>query len=195
MATETQTTPEQRAALRARYTPDPIPTCVHCGGPMQPADLSAAPGRPIYECPAALAECLANPTGSAFHLIDGRRIVWRGDPAVLAALDDLEATSAGAERLRTALAFYADPANWRLSKDAPGSPWVTAGDCWPDKGQRARAALGPQLGAGQEPGPDAPDSGSGARKPPQSATDTSPAVAGHPCAISGKAEGNSGDGR
>ena len=88
--TEQRTTAETRANLRARYTPEPVPTCKHCGGPMQPADFNAGPGRPFYECPVGLAEALANPTGSQFHLIDGRRIVWRGDPAVLAALDDLE---------------------------------------------------------------------------------------------------------
>lgn len=52
-----------------------------------------------------------------------------------------------AARYKAALAFYADADNWTLAKRTPGSPWVMAGAAWPDKGERARAALAPAAGA------------------------------------------------
>jgi len=167
--TEQRTTPEQRAALRTRYTPEPVPTCRVCGGPLSP--VASGGGRPtVWACsileadPDEPGRLRARPGRGGDdeirrggHFLESR-IDWLrdGDADVLAAVDDADALAgalAEVRRLRTALAWYADRTNWR--SDWMGPP----PNAWQDRGDRARAALAPQSGAGPEPGQKRAESG------------------------------------
>jgi hypothetical protein len=76
--TEQHTTPEQREALRARYTPEPEPTCEICESPMVYRDT--------YGDGSQRWDCTVNDRHPQFGS-------WRviGDPDVLAACDDADA--------------------------------------------------------------------------------------------------------
>ena len=124
-----QTTAESRAALRQRFTPGPVPKCGTCKRRMvQCYDIwnSASDATYIvYRCPL---------NHSSY---DARK----GDSEILAAVDDADALAgalAEASRLHEALAWYADPANWRC--EWMGSPPLA----WQDRGKIARAALAPE---------------------------------------------------
>ena len=97
MTAEQQTTPEQRAALRQRYTPEPVPKCGTCKKRMvQCYDIwnSASDATYIvYRCPL---------NHSSY---DARK----GDSDILAAVADADALAgalATVGRFRDSLAFY-----------------------------------------------------------------------------------------
>ena len=148
MTAEQQTTPEQRAALRQRYTPEPVPKCGTCKKRMvQCYDFwnSASDATYIvYRCPL---------NHSSY---DARK----GDSEILAAVADADALVGAlatvgrfrdslafyrteAERYRAALCFYADPHLYadHFEHDPVDYERVSSVDI--DGGAIARAALDP----------------------------------------------------
>lgn len=111
--TEPRTTPETRAELRRRYTPEPVPPCKVCGAALVPSEAySGFDDILIWDCPEA-GDLMDKTHGTDWarhqrHLMDGRVNRYKGDADIIAALADADALAGAlAERewLRTALSW------------------------------------------------------------------------------------------
>jgi len=159
-----QTTTAIRAALRRRYSPEPVPTCPYCHKAMA-LKYQATKTHELYGCPddhcerdryigvpdvlAAVgdADALAAALAEAGRLREAfTKAREREDNLAVAVTESHDAhdrDKRALRRLRAALEYYADETHY-LSR------WPVKTELAEDGGQRARAALAPADGSGKE---------------------------------------------
>jgi hypothetical protein len=149
VANDQRTTAEIRQALRARYTPEPVPTCPHCGDAMNILHASVMQIR--WTC------------------LDHGHIRYTragGDPVIIAAVDDADALAgalADVERYKVALAQIVVAAVKGDAERAGEIAFIAGAS------PEMRSALASQSVPAPESAPDAPriaqDAPQGANRP------------------------------